>query len=239
MRIHCIQHAFFEKPGYLAAWAGKHGHDFSVSHAYEHRLPSTDDFDWLVLLGGPMSIHDERCYAWMTAEKRLIENAISRGRRILGVCLGAQLLADVLGGRVFPCAHKEVGWWPVRLTAESLDCNVFRTSYLSRVPPAIDAFHWHGEGFSLPPGARRIAETPACPNQAFEWSDGRAQVWGLQFHLEMLQENIADLIANCGEDCAIANRYVQTASEIEHHAARIGLAHTVLCDWLNSMSRVA
>jgi GMP synthase-like glutamine amidotransferase len=127
----------------------------------------------------------------------------------------------------------------VRLTAEATDSNVFRTSYLSRVLPVIDAFHWHGEGFSLPPGARRIAETPACPNQAFEWTNGRARVWGVQFHLEMLGENIADLITNCGDDCAVSERYVQTASEIEHQAARIGLAHMVFCEWLDGMSQVA
>ena len=153
-----------------------------------------------------MSVHDEDRFDWLRTEKHYLRQAVEAGTRLLGVCLGAQLLAEALGGRVTPNGGREIGWFPVRLTAEGAD-----SPLLAGFGPEFPAFHWHGETFSIPPGAARVAESDACRHQAFE---ARGRIVGLQFHLETTPESMEQLIANCADELEPRTGFMQTAEEM-------------------------
>ena len=207
MRIHIIQHVAFEGPGAIAGWALERGHSITVTEQFRGgKLPPADALDFLVIMGGPMGANDDAQFAWMAAQKRLIAEALRKGKAILGVCLGSQLLAQVMGARVYRNREREIGWFPVRLTAEATASRLF-----SGLPPEMTALHWHGDTFDLPQGAARLAESDLCRNQAFEL-DGRAL--GLQFHLEVQPEGLERLIANSASDLAVPGPAVQTADQM-------------------------
>lgn len=193
MRIHVIQHVAFEGPGAIAEWALERGHSKTLTRQSSgEKLPALDTFDFLVVMGGPMSANDDSRFAWLTTEKRLIADAVHGRKAVLGICLGAQLVAQVLGARVYRNREKEIGWFPVRLTPEAAASGLF-----GGLPAEMTVLHWHGETFDLPEGAVRLAESVVCRNQAFEL-EGR--VLGLQFHLEVLPQGLEDLIQHSGAD---------------------------------------
>ena len=203
MRIHYLQHVPFEGPANIVTWAQARNHSVSSTALFEgESLPSPDVFDALVVMGGPMSVHDEAQYAWLVEEKKLIEQSIKSGKLLLGVCLGAQLLADVLGAKVYRNKHKEIGWFPVRHLQEG--------SIAAGLPRTFTAFHWHGEAFDLPAGAVGLAESDGCANQAFEFG-GKALA--LQFHLEVTRESVEGLVRNCAADIT-PGPYVQSAEQM-------------------------
>jgi len=153
-------------------------------------------------MGGPMNIYEEDIYPWLAAEKKFIDQTMNMGGRVLGICLGAQLLADVLGARVYKGKYKEIGWFPVETTAAATASSVF-----SDFPESIMAFHWHGDTFDIPRGAQHIARSAACENQAFIYDE---RVVGLQFHLETTPESAGQLLANCGNEL-VSGPYIQDA----------------------------
>jgi GMP synthase-like glutamine amidotransferase len=161
-----------------------------------------DDTGLLIVMGGPMSVNDEPAFPWLRREKEFIRGAVERGVPVLGVCLGAQLIASALGAKIYKNPHKEIGWFPI----EGLDGppDVFR------FPESCAVFHWHGETFDLPSGAVRLAKSAAYENQAFQI--GR-RVIGLQFHLEITPEGVQSLVDNCGGDLT-PGPYIQTADEM-------------------------
>jgi GMP synthase-like glutamine amidotransferase len=231
MRIHIIQHVAFEGPGAIGEWARERGHSITVTEQFKRgRLPTVDDFDFLVIMGGPMSANDDEKFTWLAEEKQLIAEALREEKAILGVCLGAQLLAQVMGASVYPNQEKEIGWFPVRLTL-----NAARSRFFSGLPATMTVLHWHGETFDLPQGAVLLAESPLCRNQAFEL-DGR--VLGLQFHLEVQPQGLERLIENSVADLAWG-RAVQTAAEMR---ASVHLAQTLrpmLCTILDRLAVAA
>ena len=152
-----------------------------------------------------MNIYEEEKYPWLSEEKKFIKEAIAGRKIVLGVCLGAQLIADVLGGTVYKNEYKEIGWFPVLLTQEARKSPVFNP-----LPSRFTDLHWHGDAFHLPPEAIRIAENEVCSNQAFEYN---GRVVGLQFHLESSIESINLLVQNCGDEI-IEGRYIQTPDDI-------------------------
>jgi GMP synthase-like glutamine amidotransferase len=214
MRIHIIQHVAFEGPGAIAGWARERGHSITVTEQFSGgKLPAADDLDFLVVMGGPMGANDDAQFAWLAAEKQLIAEVLQRQKAILGICLGAQLLAQVMGAPVYRNREREIGWFPVRLTAEAAASRLF-----SGLPPEMTVLHWHGDTFDLPQGAAHLAESDLCRNQAFEL-DGRAL--GLQFHLEVQPEGLERLIANSAADLALLGSAVQRADPMRaaaHHA---------------------
>jgi len=165
-------------------------------------------------MGGPMSVHDEDQYDWLTEEKKFIEKAIVRGKKVIGICLGAQLIAEVLGSRVYKNSEKEIGWMPVQLTEEGKKSSVF-----SDFADGQTVFHWHGETFDLPNSAIQLARTEACEQQAFLY-DGH--VLGLQFHMESTEETVAALIKNCADELTQGGKYIQTPEQLanEDHIYR-------------------
>src|SRR5580704_19186117 len=145
MRYHCLQHVSFETPGLLVGLIREKGHSLRTTELYRgDPLPQTADFDALIIMGGPMSIQDEADHPWLRGEKVLIAAAIREGKKVLGICLGAQLIAAVCGARVYPNPQKEIGFWPVRWGNGGF-------GPAGAVETVV--FHWHGETFALPVGA--------------------------------------------------------------------------------------
>jgi GMP synthase-like glutamine amidotransferase len=205
MRIHSLEHEPFEGLANIEVWAKNRGHGITRTFLFKNEeLPGIDEFDWLFIMGGSMNIYEEEKYPWLASEKNFITEAIANKKIVLGVCLGSQLIADVLGGKVSKNKHKEIGWFPVTLTEEARTSSIF-----SSFPPAFTAFHWHGDTFSIPSGAVRIAQSKACANQAFEY--GRTV--GLQFHLEYSAKSIDLMFRNCADEI-VEGRYIQKPDEI-------------------------
>jgi GMP synthase (glutamine-hydrolysing) len=203
MRIHYLQHVAFEGLASIETWAIARSHSLSSTRFFANEsLPQMQDFDWLIVLGGPMNIYETEKYFWLTEEKRFIERAIKNGKTVIGICLGAQLIADVLGAKVTQNAFKEIGWFPVELTAES--------AAFHSLPKQFNALHWHGDTFELPRGAVHLARSKACENQAFVSEE---KVLSLQFHLEATSGSIQQIIENCGTEL-VEGKYIQTSGEI-------------------------
>lgn len=204
MRTHYLQHVPFEGLGSIEPWLASAGHEVTCTRLFEVAdLPDPDAIDCLVILGGPMSVNDEAEYPWLASEKRFIREVIRSGKPVLGICLGAQLIASALGARVSRNREKEIGWFPVHAVVAA-DAAVFP------FPSSQTVFHWHGETFDLPPGAVKLAKSAACENQAFQLGKS---VIGLQFHLETTPESARAIIAHCGDEL-VPSTYVQTADEM-------------------------
>jgi len=190
LRAHVLQHVPFEGLGSIGRWLQTRGAEITVSRLFEDAaLPDTTDFELIVALGGPMSVNQEARFPWLRPEKEFLARAVDGGRPVLGICLGAQLIASALGSRVFPASHPEIGWFTVsRCESEG---SVFP------FPASTPAFHWHGETFDLPGRAVHLARSEACEQQAFQVGD---RVIGLQFHLETTPESAAGLISHCRDE---------------------------------------
>lgn len=215
-RVLIIQHAEFEGPGAIADWATARGHEMTTTMAASGEFPLAGKGDLLVILGGPMGAGDEALHPWLTAEKGAIRSAVDAGACVLGVCLGAQILASVLGAPVGRNPEPEIGWFPIGFTAEAGESPVF-----GAFPASPVVGHWHGDTFDLPRGATRIATSEACANQAFEYAGGR--VVGVQFHLEWTAESVEALLGTCSADL-VPGRHVVTAEEFSAGERRYGEA---------------
>lgn len=192
MRVHYLQHVPFEDAGNIAVWASERGHTLTRTRLdLGEPLPSPDALDWLAVMGGPMNVYEHDLYPWLAREKEFLRETIDRGVPVLGVCLGAQLAADVLGARITRNAQKEIGWFPAWLTAEAASSSIFNT-----FPQQFLPFHWHGDTFAIPPGAAPIARSEACANQAFQWN----RVVGLQFHLDYSAASIELMLRHCANE---------------------------------------
>ena len=179
--------------------------DVTVTKFFEDpTLPDADDLDLLVIMGGPMSVNDEAGCPWLAAEKQFIRKAIEKDKAVIGICLGAQLIANALGAAVRPNGTKEIGWFPITAEPASYTEDIFS------FPQELLVFHWHGETFDLPDGAIRLAKSDACENQAFQL--GR-RVIGMQFHLETTPDAARDLVHHCRDELR-PSRYVQSEAEI-------------------------
>lgn len=211
MHIAILQHMAHEGPGSLADWARERGHSTRTDRLdLGGGLPATDDFDLLVVLGGAMGVHDVAEHFWLAGERALIRAALDGGKRVLGICLGAQQIAHALGAEVYPNDQREVGFWPIRRTDDAIP-----------LPDELTVLHWHGDTFDLPEGATLLAESAGCRNQVFIASRGHAL--GLQCHLEATPELVD---AFCTVDAAYLatppgqSRWMQDAATMHaRHAA--------------------
>jgi GMP synthase-like glutamine amidotransferase len=222
MRLHYLQHVPFENPGSILIWAKENDCIITSTQLYKGEVfPNQNDFDWLVVMGGPMNIYDEENYPWLANEKVFIREAIISGKVIIGLCLGGQLIADVIGGKVTKNAYKEIGWFPIRLSEDARLSPLF--SFFPKQPIV---FQWHGDTFSiLPEDARCIAENDACKHQAFIY---KKRVFGFQFHLENTVSIINGLVENCSDEM-ISDTYVQTREELLEHTEYIKQDN----EWMN------
>ena len=181
MRVLVLQHIACEHPGVFAEVMRERGvEQVAVELDRDQALPDWREFDAVLAMGGPMGAGDDADHPWLTAEKRLVREAVEAGRPFLGVCLGVQLLAAALGARVYESGRPEVGLLEVELTAEGRDDPLF--AGVDDLPVTLQ---WHGDTFDLPQGAVRLARSPMAQNQAFRVGE---RAYGIQFHLEVTQE---------------------------------------------------
>jgi GMP synthase-like glutamine amidotransferase len=204
MNVHVLQHVPFEDIGSMASWLSARGAAVRYTRFFEDpTLPQLKDLDLIIAMGGPMSVNEESGLPWLRPEKQFIGDAVARGVPVLGVCLGAQLIASALGSRVYRNLQKEIGWFQIEATPAPEGA--------FRFPEKCTVFHWHGETFDLPSSAVRLAKSAACENQAFQI--GR-HVIGLQFHLETTPASAGAILDHCKEELVPGAPYIQTESEL-------------------------
>ncbi len=205
MRIRFFLHASFEMPGNILDWASRRGYPVAFTRFYEQdTLPDPGDFDLLVVMGGPMGVYDTAAYPYLTEEKEFIKKIVAADKMVLGICLGAQLIAEVLGADVYPNTYPEIGWFPVVPDPNTPG------RFLERFPSGpLTAFHWHGDTFDLPHGAQRLFSSEASLNQGFVFDN---RIIALQFHWEVTPENVRQLIENTKEP--FNGKYVQQPEEM-------------------------
>jgi GMP synthase (glutamine-hydrolysing) len=206
-RVVIVQHAAVEPPGTIGEVLTSRGFDVRVVRTFAgEAVPSLGASTALVLMGGPMSVYEEHLH--QREEKRLIREAIDAGKPVLGICLGSQLLASVLGARVVPGPEKEIGWFPITLLHDGRADELFTDE-----PSPFVAFHWHGDVFEVPPGARPLARSERTPFQGFRYGDS---AYGLLFHLEVEEGQIAAMAAafdkELEQSCVPANELLVGAS---------------------------
>lgn len=224
-----IRHVAFEDLGAFAPVLTAAGYDIRYADAADglaEPAGGETEADLLIVLGGPIGAYEDQAYPFLARELRLIEGQMAAGRRVLGICLGAQLIARTMGARVYPGPAKEIGWAPVHLSAAG------EASCLRHLRGAVSVLHWHGDTFDLPAGAVCLASTAAYENQAFSFG---TRTLALQFHLEATAAKLehwfighaAEVAATPGVDVASLRR----ASGV--HGIRLeAVAAHVLTEWL-------
>jgi GMP synthase-like glutamine amidotransferase len=229
LRVHVLQHVAFEGLGSVGPWLERRAAAVSVTRLFEApRFPDLAELDWLVVLGGPMSVNDEAAVPWLAPEKRFIADAIGAGKGVLGICLGAQLVASALGARVRPNPEQEIGWFPVEPTPAAA-----ASAFASVFSRPLEVFHWHGQTFDLPPGATQLLRSAACEQQAFALGE---RVLALQFHLETTPEIVRAMSEACPGDLAPAP-WVQTPEEMLGNLGRFRRIHLVMDAVLDELAK--
>ena len=234
VKILCIQHLAVEGPDAIETWARQKSHSFKkIIMEKGDKFPSIKSFDWLVIMGGPMGVYDEKEFPWLVKEKKFIKKAIKDGKIVLGVCLGAQLIAEVLGGRVYKNKFSEIGFHPIEFTEQGklffYSPSPLRGEGLrERVRTLM--FHWHNDTFDLPAKTTLLASSKVTKNQAFIWGN---KVVGLQFHPEVFFKTILNWTK---EFDVKPGPYVQTPSKIRTQKNQIKKAHQFLFSILDQMS---
>ncbi len=229
LRIHYFQHVPFEGLGYIETWASENKHQLSSTQFYKGELPpNVEEIDWLIVMGGPMNIYEETTYPWLITEKSFIKQAIEQNKPVLGICLGSQLIASVLGARIKANQMKEIGWFPVEFTPDK----VFYTAFKGIPKQRTVVFHWHGDTFDLPEGAVLISSSEVCRNQAFIFKDN---VIGFQFHLETTIESLKNMLYHGKEELKENGAYIQNPDTILLGANHIRDNNKLMAHVLNGM----
>jgi len=219
MNIHWLQHVPFEGLGCIEPWLIQSGHDVSCIRLWAgDGFPAAEKIDGLIVMGGPMGVYDEAAYPWLVEEKAFIKQIIAQDKPVLGICLGGQLIAEVLGAKVGRNKQREIGFLPV-----AGDGKIFPAEFM--------AFHWHGDTFGIPDGATHLASSPACGNQAFIYKDN---VLGIQFHLETTEESLLALCKNCADEIT-AGSFVQTPEQMKPFFAELPAANARMFDLLKQL----
>jgi len=206
LSIHTFMHVPFEGLGCMEQWIKGNNHSPGYTRFYEnYRLPEMETIDWLIVMGGPMSVNDEAIYPWLAEEKTFIRKAIEVGKTVIGICLGSQLIAEVLGSKVYPNNQKEIGWYNVSLSDAASQLPLF-TGFEKQ----FQVFHWHGDTYDIPKGSKHLISSAACTNQAFLYN---SNVLGLQFHLEVTGQSLQSMVDHEREELVV-NNFIQSAEAI-------------------------
>jgi GMP synthase-like glutamine amidotransferase len=220
LRIHYFQHVSHEGLGSIEEWASSSGHSLTSTRFFESAgLPEISDLDWLIVMGGPMGVNDEKQFPWLAHEKKFIRQAIDKGKTVLGICLGSQLVSAALGAKVYKNAEKEIGWFDIELTPFAQSDNLF-----FEMESRLKVFHWHGDTFDLPENAIRLASSAGCKNQAYIYKD---KVLALQFHLEPTWDLLLEMIEGGREELS-TGKYVQTEKELLNNKQLIEINRKIL-----------
>ena len=231
-RLHYLQHINFENLGLIKNWAETENFIITKTALYNNNpLPEHNMYDWLVVLGGPMNIYEYGKYPWLKTKKIFIEKAIKNNKIVIGIgiCLGAQLIADVLEAKIYKNKFKEIGWFPVTKTDKSRNSKIFAS-----LPCSFHAFHWHADTFDIPEGSIHTISNAVCANQAFEY---QGRVIGLQFHLESTHESVNSLITHCADE--MTNEiFIQSKHEIISKNNNINESNNVIIQILNNLNKL-
>lgn len=208
MKIYCLQHDPHVTAGTIPDWANSRNVNFKTFELYNENLfhPEPDEDAALIILGGPMNIYETEKYPFLNDSRKIIKDFIDSGKKVLGICLGAQLISDLMGAKVVRNDHKEIGWWEVQ---------VRNTGILADYPPLPFLFHWHEDVFELPEAALLWASTGISSHQAYTLGEN---LLAIQFHPEVDEALIETFLNNdskskkpsCGE-----GPYSQSADEIK------------------------
>jgi len=205
-KIHCLLHVPFEGPAIIADWVEKKNHLLSYTRFYEgDKLPDPSNVDLLVIMGGTMNVFDFHIHHWMQDEIEWVTGIIRAGKPVIGICLGAQIIAASLGVEVQPGKQREIGWYNLEFLPSLGDFRIWKD-----LPASRKVLHWHGDTFPIPRGATRIASSQAFPNQGFIYNN---RVIALQFHLEVTPESVKELVDNCRDEL-VPGPYIQSEEEI-------------------------
>lgn len=228
MNVHILQHVPFEGIGSMEPWLLARAAHITTTRFFEPwTLPDVSSLDLIIAMGGPMSVNDEATLPWLVQEKHFVRTAIQQDIPVLGICLGAQLIASALGARVYPGTHREIGWFDIEAVPHATTAFTF--------PKITPVFHWHGETFDLPPGSIHLARSAACEHQAFQIG---TNVIGLQFHLETNPASAAAIITHCRDEL-VPDTFVQSEATL-HAALPSAYAHinTLMAEVLDYLARV-
>lgn len=213
MRVHYLQDVSYEEPGCILDWSKENAHEISSTRLFENEvLPELDAIDCLVVMGGPMNIYDEINHSWLKEEKRFILEAIEKKKKVLGICLGAQLIAQVLGATIVDSPAKEIGFFPIQKTSEGKACEL-----LANLPDEFPVFHWHGDMFNIPEGGISLFKSEGCPNQGFLYKEN---VLGLQFHAEVKENDVVGML-HYGAEEIVPSTFIQAAKQIREQAKKL------------------
>jgi GMP synthase (glutamine-hydrolysing) len=186
MKFTIFQHVPYESPGYILDWIKIKGHKIEEVNFYDHHgLPDIRETENLIVMGGPMNIYDDEEYSWLSDERDFIKKAVQKGIKVLGICLGAQFIADAMGAKVFKNDHTEVGWFEVEIKEQNLP-----DKFKGIFPESFKTFHWHSDTFTLPKGINNFISSEATANQGFFFKN----VAAFQFHMEMTADGVKDLV---------------------------------------------
>jgi GMP synthase (glutamine-hydrolysing) len=192
MHVLILKNVITEGPGTIADYLKAEKIPYSVCElSAGDAVPDLNSFTHLLIMGGPMAVYEMDRHPYLVNEARFTDRAIKGNKHVLGVCLGAQMVAHVLGAKVYPGAKKEIGWYEVALTPDGMSDRLMPSLALPD-RNAAQVFQWHGDTFDLPRGAVRLASSDLFPNQAFRYHD---RVYALQFHIEVTPAIVRDWLA--------------------------------------------
>lgn len=228
MKVLILQHTATEGAGGILDWCTKNRAEITYIKLYKPNpvFDSTKHYDLMIILGGPMSVNDEMQLSWLKPEKQFVREMIVANTPILGICLGAQMIAMALGVKVKANPQTEIGWHSVK--------KVNSDKKVIQLPESFDFFHWHNETFQLPYKAVRLAESVACVNQGYQIGD---RVIGLQFHPEVTLETMQHWIKEAG-DTLKPSTFVQPSKIMTDLAVdKVAAAHKQLYRVLDYLVR--
>jgi GMP synthase-like glutamine amidotransferase len=227
-KIHCFQHVDFEPLGCIENWINEKGHQLTFTRFYlGEALPEMEQIDWLIIMGGPMNIYETEQYPWLEAERKFIKEAISKGKTVLGICLGSQFIAESLGCKVYKNTQKEIGWYPITKSVSGKMSAIF-----SHIPETTTVFHWHGETFDLPDGAEHIFSSEATQNQAFVYDK---RVVALQCHWEITSDLLRGMIENCSSEL-IEAPFVMNKQKLQDNSPDFDTLNLIMYRVLDELS---
>jgi GMP synthase-like glutamine amidotransferase len=221
-----LQHFWCETPGVFLDVLNERGIPTKTVRGFMGETYPSDLFAYsgVIAMGGPMGVYEEDRYPWLRQEDALLKSAIQQDMPTLGVCLGSQLIAKAAGAEVKPGPRKEIGWYPLTLNPEARQDPLWQS-----FPPTFEAFEWHGDIFSLPPGAVPLASSALYPHQAFRI--GR-RVYGLLFHLEVTDTMVKTMLDTFVDEVASVRGYIDPAAIEQDLAARAARLNVLARDFM-------
>lgn len=207
MSVLILKNVQNEGPGTIEDFLVANNIDCRIIDLSSEDIPPPDDFDVLVILGGPMSVNDADKYPYIRREIELVRDFAGKNKKVLGICLGAQIMAKAFGSRVYSGHGKEIGWYDIEMDSSGdKDCFMGKLArhpktgeYLKR----FKVFQWHGETFDIPEGGERLAKSELYPNQAFRYGD---HAYAFQFHIEVKEDTVYDWLKDEPVDKGLLRR---------------------------------